>query len=378
MADVDKLDDAAREEVGETGPTLAVLDLSAEGSTWLGGQAGGEAPRVDGQVPLTDLDAARAFLTSTPDSHVLLLVPHPVHDLARALDGGQPLNEAIATSVARAREALAFLHTDQRRILMADRDAAARAPDVLAAAVMKARRIELRVPEGVDPPGEVPKGYQAFALHCFAEDTDLRRLLGEVETVLLPVGRNDRNRSDWEDGVVELARLRAEAARARPLPEIEQQYAALRHDFEVVAQVETTLARQNLALLQALAVVEAERDKLRAQLVPLKEKFATAKERLGARTALLATLKTDLRDAKNKAAGMKDDLLRSQAEIVEKDRRLGAQGQRLARVRAERDAFRLQASELEGRIMALEQSTSWRITTPLRAMRLTRRRSGTD
>lgn len=407
MSDVDKPDDVADAWVDRTDlrddhgrPKFAVLHPLPDAPEWLhrapvGGQVTQDKPAV-----LTDIDGARAFLASVPDSTVLYLVPHPVHDLALALQAGRSVADALEASATGTRAAIDFARTDQRRILMADRDAAVRKPALLASALRNASGIELAVPEpepepGPEPapetprgappeaPSEAPSGHQAFAMFSYMEDTALRRLLAEFEALVLPVGRNAHNRSDWEEGVAEFSRLRAEAARARAQDDPGQRYAALRGDFEVLAQVEASLTRRNLALLQDLAAADADRTKVRTRLTELKEKFAATQERLFARTQIVTTLKSDLAaerrklvriEAELKAA--RQDILRLGIELEARDKRLDARSKRLADVKAELARTQAQVQALEARLTSVEQSTSWRLTSPLRAMRMGGGRSG--
>ena len=183
------------------------------------------------------------------------------------------------------------------------------------------------LPPAFDEP-DIPRAYYAFAQLSFAESPQLRRLLGEFEAALLPLKRAERNKSEWEEGVAEFARLEIEADRAHALAGIEQQQAALKADFEVVAQIESTMAQRNLALLQEISTLEA----AHAQVI--------------------------------------GDIAQARAELVSKDGQLVAAKRELVQTKAAAGAANRKASALEAHVEALLRSTSWRITYPMRALKL--------
>ncbi|MFN3825408.1 MAG: hypothetical protein ACK4RN_15645 [Pseudorhodobacter sp.] len=361
-----------------SGEKIAILGLArpcaTPGRTSGGTSAGtGPDPAAPPQLRwLCDIGQARDFLAEDQDSLVLLLPVHPVRDLAARLRSGTALPEAIISCEAGLRALLEFFRTDRQRVRIAERSPALQNPAALAQAVTAVcgggwaeagggetpleTLLRASLPPGTEEE-EIPEAYHAFARLGLAERPDLRRLLNEFEAALLPLRPRGENRPAWQDGIGQLLRLEAEAAKARDLADLDRRHAALRADFEAVARVESTMTLRNLALLHEIAGLEAAHEAALADLARSQDHAAEKERRLAALEESLARLRDLAAGRARRVLELEAALEAAQGRGTAAAQQVADLEQTLARMRGEAAGQARQVVELEEALSAARQGT---------------------
>ncbi|MCE7032783.1 hypothetical protein LY625_09195 [Lysobacter sp. GX 14042] len=278
-------------------------------------------------IVLGSAGEALQFLKKDNDAQLLVFVPHPVRRLAAALEEGVLPSAAIERSATEMRVVIELLRTGRRRAVLVEQSDFLARPAAIWSALDDAPGHANKDPDHCSTYLSREEGsnlYDALALLCMIESAELGSLLGEVEASFVPSRSMRAPPAVWESAFVELARLK-EAAVQRDLAQ--EQYAELQSEFEVVARAEAALAKRVLVLLREVSTIEAERNRLVEDL-------------------------QQLRAAHERDHGQLMNLT-SKAEYL--------RGRKIA---AERHAL-----ALEQQLVLMQKSSSWRITSPLRALK---------
>ena len=228
------------------------------------------------------------FLEWNSTGLVVLLLAQPVYGLAAALQTGRAQPECIETCLTEMRAIVELLRTDRRRILLVDQTEALRRPFALAQALLDHRALDFPGLADLPPasPETVSEAYHAFALLSLNERPEARRLNSEIAASLLPLGPSGQNRLAWEEAIEDLIRLEAMAKQAQEqavlvaeLDRLRSQCATLEGELATVARLEATFARRNLGLMKEIATLETRRDRLTVELEQAHQKSTAVEAR---------------------------------------------------------------------------------------------------
>jgi hypothetical protein len=262
------------------------------------------------------------FLGRHSSGLVIVLLEDPVRKLAANLHAGQDVARGIETCLTEMRAVVQLLTTDRRRVLLVDHTEALRRPSDLAQSLRDHRGLDFPRLADLEPasPKSVSEGYYALALLSLTERPEARRLSNEIEASLLPLGASGKNRSSWDEATEDLFRLESLARRVleqdaltAELEKLRVSYAALEADLAIVARTEATMSKRNLALMKEIVMLEAEREKIAAELANLQQHAnaveARARDFEGAVTELLHStswrLTAPVRALKNALVGLR-------------------------------------------------------------------------
>jgi chromosome segregation ATPase len=253
--------------------------------------------------------------------------------------------------------------TAQLAAVRAETDAATTTRD---AALAKARAAEERVVQLTADLAAALQAKESERDTRFAETTELTRLaetlraglnereeeLGDVKADLSALGHELAGlKAELTDRTAALAALQIEAGAE----------AATRGALEARAQAaEARAAQLSTDLAAAMQSSQTERAERLAETADLTRRLDALRQRAEAPTpALLATAQASRDEA---------EALRGQAEDLRRD--LVILSARLVELTSERDALRVEAQGLRAQIEALHNSTSWRVTAPMRQVKL--------
>jgi len=277
---------------------------------------------------------------------VLLLPLPPALMLCRAMSGGTAPAAALTAWLQQTRALLELNRRDRRRIRVVDLAAALAHP--------AAFRRHFGLNEGSGP--EAPRRNSAddlflltLAKRLLAENPQARRLANELEAVSV-----DLSGKGPTDPAPPQAVVRAYQAHRRAEEELE----TLRRRNAELEDTATRKAEKARAAQDAIEVLQAQTDKLQADL----DKLARRNGVLEEETAVLPVMRLRLGD-KERSLQAAGDLLR-QAESDQ-----GALKEELERLRAGQD-------RLVAEIDRIHRSRSYRVTGPLRRLRAAFSRRG--
>lgn len=287
------------------------------------------SPTNEGPRPywVVGIDDAHDRMNDLGDGQIILLLAHPITELARSLEGGLSMQQAVDQCMSYIRMVLNLRQSHHNRLLVVDHANASRYPAACVKEISTARDLHLPSLDDIPPPPEGKASYVAFATLAVHDQPELRRQVAEYEAGLLPLGSHVRIRPEWTGGFEQFRKIEEDAALFADFEALERKYNALQADFKTVAEVEGALARRNMDLFRELTMTETERDNHARALAQLQTKATNLEVQM-------AAVKANLAEARTRA-----------------------------------DVARRQAEESQARVGDLLQSTSWRITAPIRAIK---------
>ncbi|NPD15516.1 hypothetical protein HOY34_09920 [Xinfangfangia sp. D13-10-4-6] len=289
---------------------------------------------------------------------VVAAVLHPVRALALRLSEGAAPDDAIADWSAAASELLGLWRRNRRNITLVDPEAIlSGAHDDLALLAARAAAGASVVSNRAAPfAGTMPEA-DAVDLLCAAAlldlDPDARRLADEQMSatigsaqILPDAATINQAWQDWK-----LARLSA------GLPPPEDDQGLLRENLRLCASEIETLAAQNLQLrsrkASQSAALDTERNLLRENIRLMMNELAETSGRAQGQNSLTQDLRKRSSEAERGLAEARQKIARLDAEFL--------------RVKKERDDARRDAEKHKAQIKRIISTTSWKITSPLRA-----------
>lgn len=216
---------------------------------------------------LSTIPDLEAYLAGDESGLVIVLYARPEEALASALVGGTPPERAVKECELQVRTLLETVRRDRKRFILIEQTSAEAHPDLLAG--MLEQRLGRPFPAlaslSLAKRQRVSGLYRALAALSLQEHASLRRHHAELQASTMPLAPAQENQLLWEAAFDELTALQAEMRdghRTAHLTEenemLRQQLAGLQRDFETVAKNEVAATKRNIALLQQVARLEAD------------------------------------------------------------------------------------------------------------------------
>lgn len=293
--------------------------------------ATGHAREVAGQLPVLPPQAAAAFgtpeqwLDQVADAHVLMLFTTPEVAIARAMDNGQVPSEPLQAWCQQAEELLRVFRRNRRRVTLVDVDAATADPAGLVQLLGDRLGVRLGMPPRRDHSQAVEADlvHQAIAALAVRESESAQALHAELEASALPLAESD------ERG-----------------PNSDQVFHSYNAGQGTSAELEA-LSQEKDALLAQLNEAREQLEKRDTESRDLNEKIRRLEEQ-----------------ARDKDKQI-DAETHTQQELREENELLLAQ---LHQVQEELESYYAGCRDLEAQLQRVYNSTSWRITRPMRAV----------